>query len=96
MVRVCEAENGQESIVVACREQSDAILMDIGMPALNGLTAIARIREHYELRKISIVVVTAHHEMDLRAGPQASGFTAYVTKPIDFDGLDELIKDLLT
>jgi len=93
--RICEAENGDEAILLACRERPDVILMDISMPGLNGFTATARIRGHYELRKIPIVAVTAHLEMDLRASALASGFTAYVTKPIDFDWLDDLIKSLL-
>src|SRR6267142_3251599 len=81
--RVCEAENGEQAIEIACREQPNAILMDISMPVLNGLTATARIREHYEFRTIPIVAVTAHHEVEMREGAQASGFTAFVTKPID-------------
>jgi len=93
--RVCEAENGEQAIAVAWREQPNAILMDISMPVLNGLTATARIREHYELRKVPIVALTAHQEEDLRASAQACGFTAYVTKPIDFDWLDDLIRRLL-
>jgi len=93
--RVCEAEDGEQAIATACREQPNVILMDISMPVLNGLTATARIRERYELRKIPIVAVTAHHETDLRASAEACGFTAYVTKPIDFDWLDEFIKGLL-
>jgi two-component system, sensor histidine kinase and response regulator len=93
--RVCEAEDGEQAIDVACREQPDAILMDIGMPVLNGLTATARIREHDEFRTIPIVAVTAHQEVELRDGAQACGFTAYVTKPIDFKWLDELLKNLI-
>jgi CheY-like chemotaxis protein len=93
--RVCEAENGEQAIDIACREQPNAILMDISMPVLNGLTATARIREHNELRTIPIVAVTAHHEVEMRDGAQASGFTAFVTKPIDFDWLDDLLKGLI-
>jgi two-component system cell cycle response regulator DivK len=93
--RVCEAEDGEQAIDMACREQPNAILMDISMPVLNGLTATARIREHDELRTIPIVAVTAHHEVELRDGAQACGFTAYVTKPIDFKWLDELIRSLI-
>ena len=93
--RVCEAEDGEQAIAISRREQPNAILMDISLPVLDGLTATARIREHYEQREIPIVAVTAHHETDLRTSAQASGFTAYVTKPIDFDWLDELIKGLL-
>ena len=93
--RVCEAVNGDEAIVVASREQPDAILMDISMPLMNGLTATARIREQESLRTIPIIAVTAHHEMDLRADAEACGFTAYVTKPIDFNWLVDFIKILL-
>jgi CheY-like chemotaxis protein len=59
------------------------------------LTATARIRQNSALRKIPIVALTAHKESDLRDGAQACGFTAYVTKPIDFDWLDDLIRRLL-
>ena len=93
--RVCEAENGEQAITVADREQPNAILMDISMPVLNGLTATARIRQNSALRQIPIVALTAHREADLRDGAQACGFTAYVTKPIDFDWLDDLIRRLL-
>ena len=87
--------NREGYIAIADREQPNAILMDIGMPVLNGLTATARIRQHYALRKIPIVALTAHSEADLRAGAEACGFTAYVTKPLDFDWLDDLIRRLL-
>jgi len=93
--RVCEAENGEQAIDIACREQPNAILMDISMPVLNGLTATARIRENEELRDVPIVALTAHGEEEMRAGAQACGFTAYVTKPVDLDWIDNLIKGLL-
>lgn len=93
--RVCEAENGQQAVAIAGRERPNAILMDISMPVLNGLTATARIRQHDSLPKIPIVALTAHNEADLRDGAQACGFTAYATKPIDFDWLDDLIRRLL-
>jgi CheY-like chemotaxis protein len=93
--RVCEAEDGEQAIDMAWREKPNAILMDISMPVLNGLTATARIRELDGLSTIPIVAVTAHHEVELRDGAQACGFTAYVTKPIDFQWLDELLKNLI-
>jgi CheY-like chemotaxis protein len=93
--RVCEAENGDEAIVMAAREQPDAILMDISMPSMNGLTATARIRQQENLATIPIIAVTAHHESDLRADAEACGFTAYVTKPVDFDWLVDFIRVLL-
>jgi CheY-like chemotaxis protein len=59
------------------------------------VTAAARIRQNSALRKTPIVALTAHREADLRDGAQACGFTAYVTKPIDFDWLDDLLRRLL-
>ena len=94
--RVLEAENGEAAIEVATRERPDVILMDLSLPVLDGLEATARIREHKELSAIPIVAVTAHQETDLRADAQASGFTAYVTKPIDFNWLSDLLNTLLT
>lgn len=93
--RVCEAGNGDEAVAVAGRECPNVILMDISMPVMNGLTATARIRELPKMGTIPIIAVTAHRNDDLRAEAQASGFTAYATKPIDFDWLDDLIKGLL-
>jgi CheY-like chemotaxis protein len=94
--RVCEAENGDEAIAMAAREQPDAILMDISMPLMNGLTATARIRQLDNMATIPIIAVTAHRESDLRSDAEACGFTAYVTKPIDFAWLVDFIKVLLT
>lgn len=93
--RVLEADNGEKAIEVATRELPDLILMDLSLPVLDGLEATARIREHAELSDTPIVAVTAHQETDLRADAQASGFTAYVTKPIDFNWLNDLLNTLL-
>lgn len=94
--RVCEAENGDAAIVMTSREQPDAILMDISMPLMNGLTATARIRQLENMATVPIIAVTAHHEADLRADAEACGFTAYVTKPIDFDWLIDFINVLIS
>jgi len=93
--RVLEAENGEHAIEVALAEHPDVILMDLSLPVLDGLEATARLRQHKEFGNTPIIAVTAHQETDLRADAQASGFTAYVTKPIDFDWLKELMSGLL-
>lgn len=93
--RVFEADNGEQAIEVAIRERPNVILMDLSLPVMDGLEATARIREHEELSTIPIIAVTAHQETDLRANAQASGFTAYVTKPIDFNWLNDLLNTLL-
>jgi CheY-like chemotaxis protein len=93
--RVLEAVDGKQAVEVAVRERPNVILMDLSLPVMDGLEATSLIREHEELKTVPIVAVTAHQENDLRANAQASGFTAYVTKPIDFNWLNDLITSLL-
>ncbi len=94
--RVLEAINGQEAIDLARRELPHLILMDLSLPQLDGLAATRRIRQHPELRDVPIVAVSAHDTADFHADALAAGCNDYVTKPIDFDWLDELLSSLLS
>jgi len=93
--RVIEAEDGAKAVETALREHPDIILMDLTLPVMDGLAATVMIRDNEQMSKVPIIAVTAHQEMDLRAEAKASGFDAYVTKPIDIPWLNELIKGLL-
>lgn len=92
---VIEAEDGAKAVEIALRERPDVILMDLTLPVMDGLAATAIIRNNEQMREVPIIAVTAHQESDLRAEAKASGFNAYVTKPIDIPWLNELIKGLL-
>jgi CheY-like chemotaxis protein len=93
--RVIEATNGEEAIEVALRELPEIILMDLSLPRLDGLAATRRMRQHSDLRNTPIVAVSAHDTTDFHAEALAAGCNDYVTKPIDFDELDRLLKGLL-
>jgi two-component system, cell cycle response regulator DivK len=92
---VFEAENGQVAVDTAAREIPDVILMDLTLPLMDGFTATKLIRQNAELKNVPIIAVTAHQEEDFRSDARASGFDAYVTKPIDVTWLKELISGLL-
>ena len=92
---VFEAENGQAAVEIAAREKPDVILMDLTLPLMDGFTATKLIRQNDELKNVPIIAVTAHQEDDFRSDAKASGFDAYVTKPIDVNWLKELIAGLL-
>ena len=94
--RVVEAADGEEALGVALRERPDVILMDLSLPVLDGLSASRRIRDSADTADTLIVAVTAHQETDYRAKALAAGCNAYVTKPIDFDWLNDLIVNLLS
>ena len=92
--RVVEAVNGQQAVETARRERPAIILMDLSLPMLDGLAATRRIREQDELSKVPIVAVSAHDSADFHAEALAAGCDEYVTKPIDFDHLVQLLNRL--
>ena len=93
--RVVEAVNGEQAVESAQAERPDLILMDLSLPKLDGLAATRRIRESDGLGQIPIVAVSAHDTSDFHADALAAGCNEYVTKPIDFDQLETLLKRLL-
>jgi CheY-like chemotaxis protein len=92
---VFEAENGRVAVDTAIREIPDVILMDLTLPLMDGFEATKLIRQNENLKYVPVIAVTAHQEDDFRSIAKASGFDAYVTKPIDVNWLKELIAGLL-
>lgn len=92
---VLEAEDGRKAVELAAKEMPDVILMDLTLPLMDGFAAAKEIRKNQKLKNVPIIAVTAHQEVDFRNGAKASGFDAYVTKPIDVNWLRELINGLL-
>ncbi|MFL6209665.1 MAG: response regulator [Pyrinomonadaceae bacterium] len=93
--RVVTAANGEEAIRVAALSRPDLILMDIGMPQLDGLEATRKIRETEILRTVPVIAVTAFSTDGFRRAAYDVGFDGYLVKPIDFARLYELIRNLL-
>ncbi|MDX6709460.1 MAG: two-component system, cell cycle response regulator DivK [Blastocatellia bacterium] len=93
--KVLEAVNGEEAVDLAVKEQPSLILMDLSLPLLDGLAATRRIRAYSGLRDVPIVAVSAHDTSDFHAEALAAGCNDYVTKPIDFDQLEELLRRLI-
>ncbi len=94
--RIFEAADGEQAVEIAARERPDIILMDLSLPVLDGFAATERIRTNPELSETVIVAVTAHLDPDFRARALAAGCNAYVTKPIDFDWLNDLMLSLIS
>jgi len=83
------ANNGRVGVERAQSENFDLILMDIQMPVLDGYQAAKILRDHGLL--IPIIAITAHAMQDERERCLTFGFTNYITKPIDLDGLVSLV-----
>jgi two-component system cell cycle response regulator DivK len=89
--RVVEAVNGNQAVEMAVSVRPDIILMDLSLPQLDGLAATRRIRSQEGLGRVPIVAVSAHDSADFHAEALAAGCNEYVTKPIDFDQLVNLL-----
>ena len=93
--RVVEAINGVEAVKLASEEKPRIILMDLSLPLIDGLTATRRIRSLPGLSKVPIIAVSAHDTADFHSEALAAGCNAYITKPIDYPELEEVVNRLL-
>jgi two-component system cell cycle response regulator DivK len=93
--RVFEATNGDQAIKMARVEIPDLILMDLSLPRVDGLSATRQIRAVSYLKNVPIIAVSAHDSADFHSEALASGCNEYVTKPIDFGQLEDVIRELL-
>jgi len=93
--RVVEAMNGEEAVKLAKAESPHLILMDLSLPVIDGLAATRLIRMLPEFESTPIIAVSAHDTSDFQSEAIEAGCNSYVTKPIDFNELEELIAQLL-
>jgi two-component system cell cycle response regulator DivK len=90
--RVVEAGDGLEAVEAARRERPHLVLMDVSLPSLDGLSATRLMRERETLRAVPVVAVSGHAAERDKDKALAAGCSAYLTKPIDFDRLDDLLR----
>jgi CheY-like chemotaxis protein len=93
--RVVEAMNGEEAVKLAKAESPQLILMDLSLPVIDGLAATRLIRKLPACQLTPIIAVSAHDTSDFQSDAIHAGCNCYITKPIDFNELEELIAQLL-
>lgn len=89
------AHDGQAAIEIAAAFEPELILMDIGLPRLNGYEACRRIRAQFQGRRPAIIALTGWGQEQDRAQSVDAGFDAHLVKPVKFDTLLELLARLL-
>ena len=92
---LCTARNGKEGVERARVEKPDLILMDVVMPEMSGLDALAAIREDAETREIPVIMVTTRSEAATMESGFARGCNDYVTKPVNSSELLTKVRNLL-
>jgi len=89
-----KAYDGVQAIEAAERLRPDVVLLDIGLPRLNGYEVCARIRQEPWGRDLVLVALTGWGQEDDRHRSKEVGFDAHMVKPVDHDALLKLIASL--
>ena len=93
---VVMAEDGQQGVDMSKSENPDVILMDLGLPVMDGWQATSSIKEDEATKNIPIIVLTAHAMAGDREKALDAGADEYDTKPIEFKRLLGKINDFLS
>ncbi len=92
---VTMAVDGEEAVSKGHSDKPDLILMDMGLPKIDGWEATHRLKAGVETSHIPIIAVTGYAVEDDREKALAAGCDEYCAKPVDFKRLQEMIEALL-
>ncbi len=81
---VVETANGEEALVVIADGRADVVLLDLGLPGLDGIDVLRRVRSFSD---VPVVVLTARDRQADKVGALDAGADDYVTKPFDTEEL---------
>ncbi|HEY0169483.1 MAG TPA: response regulator [Pyrinomonadaceae bacterium] len=93
--RVLEAADGSEAAEAAVRERPDLVIMDLGMPGMDGLSAVAEIRRHVPASETEVLIVSAYDRLEFRTEAVAAGCGGFMTKPVNPTELLNAVRLLL-
>jgi len=92
---IVSATDGFEAVSMARSTKPDLILMDLGLPGMDGWEATAQLKADDSTKHIPIIVLSAHAMTSDRALALAAGGDDFDTKPVRFERLLEKIETLL-
>ena len=87
-----EAESGEAGLEFIKKEKPDVILMDLGLPGMNGLEATMKAKEIHP--DVKVIILTSHEREEEVLAALGSGAIAYCLKDIDPTALSEVIRSV--
>jgi CheY-like chemotaxis protein len=94
--QIALAVDGQQAVSVARSAKPDLILMDLGLPLIDGWEATRQLKSDTTTRHIPIIVLSAHAMTGDRELALAAGGDDFDTKPVRFQPLIDKIESLLS
>jgi CheY-like chemotaxis protein len=92
---VTAAETAEAGVALAREMLPDLVLMDLGLPDMDGFQALREIRDHPGTADLRVVAFTAHAMVGDRSKVLAAGFDGYLSKPIDFETFARSVGEFL-
>ena len=89
------AVNGRDGVDAARAQKPDLILMDLGMPEMDGWRATQKLKSDAETKSIPLYALTAHTLPHERKRALEAGCDGYLSKPIQMKGFLNLIEEVL-
>lgn len=93
---VVTAPDGPSALARATEARPEVVLLDLGMPAMDGFETVRRLRALPELRGARLVALTGFGQPEDRRRALAAGFDQHLVKPADLDALTRLLDELDT
>jgi CheY-like chemotaxis protein/anti-sigma regulatory factor (Ser/Thr protein kinase) len=90
---VMSASDGVAALKIAEDFYPDAVLLDIGLPGMNGFEIARRLRNQPESREALLIAVTGYGEAESRNRSAQAGFDFHMTKPVDLHLLLSMLAD---
>jgi CheY-like chemotaxis protein len=85
------ANEGSQALALAAAVRPDTVMLDIGLPGMDGYKVARRMRELPGLSNVRLIAVTGHGQESDRQAAAAAGFALLVTKPVDPQELSRVL-----
>ena len=88
------AHDGAEALEAAQKHRPEVVLLDIGLPVMNGYEVCRRVREQPWGKEMVLIALTGWGQEDDRRKSSEVGFDAHMVKPVEYDALTSLLDSL--
>ena len=88
-----EATTGEEAVELALSQAPTLVLMDVRLPGIDGVEALARLRQNERTASIPVLALTAQAMSGDRERFLEAGFDGYLAKPVDVGALIESVRE---